>query len=80
MPVIAVTPSEVTVRQLSMSWGVEALLSEYSANSDEDILRAVRQVVDAGYVSAGDVVVVIAGSPYEPDPVADTLRIVRIRD
>jgi len=35
-------------------------------------------VVEAGFASPGDVVVVIAGSPYEKDPVADTLRLVRI--
>jgi hypothetical protein len=35
--------------------------------------------VNAGFVSSGDVVAVIAGSPYEREPVADTLRIVRVR-
>jgi pyruvate kinase len=79
MPIVAVTPSERTFRQLSMSWGVETLLSERSADTDGDIWLAVQQAVGAGFASPGDVVVVIAGSPYEQDPVADTLRIVRIR-
>jgi len=78
MPIVAVTPHERTVRQLSMSWGVETLLSEHAGNTDDGIWRAVRQVVEAGFASPGDVVVVIAGSPYEKDPVADTLRLVRI--
>ena len=79
MPIIAVTPNERTVRQLAMSWGVEAVLSERSADTDDDIWLAVQQVVGAGYVAPGDVVVVIAGSPYEQGAVADTMRIVRIR-
>jgi pyruvate kinase len=79
MPIIAVTPDERTYRQLSMSWGVETLLSEHSADTDEDIWRAVQEAVNAGFATPGDVVVVIAGSPYEQDAVADTLRIVRIR-
>ena len=79
MPIVAVTPHERTLRQLSMSWGVETLLSPLSGATDEGIWRAVQEAVEAGFASPGDVVVVIAGSPYEQDPVADTLRIVRIR-
>ena len=78
MPIVAVTPCERTLRQLSLSWGVETLLSEQAGNTDEGISHAVREAVGAGFASPGDVVVVIAGSPYEHDPVADTLRIVRI--
>lgn len=79
MPIIAVTPNERVVRQLSMSWGVQALLSERAADTDEDIWLAVQQALQAGLVSPGDIVVVLAGSPYEEHPVADTMRIVRVR-
>ena len=78
MPIVAVTPREQTIRQLSMSWGVETLLTDRSADSDEDIWRAVQLVVAAGHASPGEVVVVLAGSPYESASVADTMRIVRI--
>jgi pyruvate kinase len=78
MPIIAVTPSERVLRQLTMSWGVQALLSERSADTDEDIWPAVQQVLKEGIVSLGDLVVVLAGSPYEQNPVADTMRIVRV--
>jgi pyruvate kinase len=79
MPIIAITPSERTLHQLSMSWGVETLLSERSADTDEDIWTAIELTVRAGFASPGDVVVVLAGSPYEEEPVADTMRLVRIR-
>jgi pyruvate kinase len=79
MPIVAVTPRERTVRQLAMSWGVETLLSEHSGNTDEGIWSAVEKAVGAGFATTGDVVLVIAGSPYEKEPVADTLRLVRIR-
>ncbi len=79
MPIVAVTPHERTRRQLSMSWGVETLLCDQLGDTDEGIWRAVQETVRAGYASPGDVVVVLAGSPYERDPVADTMRIVRIR-
>jgi pyruvate kinase len=61
-----------------MSWGVAALVSEHPGNSDEGIWSAVEEAVRAGFASSGDLVVVIAGSPYEKDPVADTLRLVRV--
>ena len=78
MPIVAVTPHERTLRQLSMSWGVETLISEHSGDTDTIIWRAVEKAAGAGFASPGDVVVVIVGSPYEQDPVADTLRIVRV--
>ena len=64
MPIVAVTRIERTVRQLSMSWGVETLLSEHPGNADDGIWRAVQQAVEAGFASPGDRDVVIAGSPY----------------
>jgi pyruvate kinase len=78
MPIVAVTPHERTAHQLQMSWGVEVILSEHPGSTDEGIWSAVQKAVTAGFASAGDVVVVLAGSPYEKDPVADTLRLVRI--
>jgi len=80
MPIVAVTPNERTFRQLSMSWGVETLLARQSASTDDDTWLAVLQVVAAGFAKPGDVVVVIAGSPYETNPVADTMRLVRIHE
>ena len=53
MPIVAVTPHERTLRQLSMSWGVETLLSEHAGNTDDGIWRAVRQAVEAGFASPG---------------------------
>ncbi len=78
MPIVAVTPSELTARQLCLSWGVDALLVRESASTDDVVWFAVQRAVESGYASRGDVVVVIAGSPTEPSPAADTLRLVRI--
>ncbi len=78
MPIVAATPSIETARQLSVSWGVEALIVRESTSTDDIVWHAVQATVEAGYAKAGDVVVVLAGSPTEPDPVTDTIRIVRI--
>ena len=78
MPIVASTPSLRTARQLSLSWGVETLIVRESQSTDEVVWFSVKAAVEAGFASAGDVVVVLAGSPDEPEPVADTLRVVRV--
>jgi pyruvate kinase len=78
-PILATTPLDLTIRQLRMSWGVEALKVQESSSTDEIVWFSVKAAVEAGYARAGDVVVVLAGSPTEPEPVTDTLRIVQIR-
>jgi pyruvate kinase len=79
VPIIAATPSAETARQLSLSWGVTALTVGESRSTDDIVWFAVQAVVRAGYASSGDVAVVLAGSPTEPEPATDTLRLVRIR-
>ncbi len=78
MPLIACTPSERTARQLKLSWGVRTLTVGEASSSDEIVWFAVQAVVGAGYAVPGDVVVVLAGSPIEPEPATDTMRLVRI--
>ncbi len=79
MPIVAVTPSARVARQLALSWGVDTLVVGEAYSTDEIVWFAVQAAVRAGYASPGDVVVVLAGSPIDPEPTTDTLRLVRIR-
>jgi pyruvate kinase len=79
MPLVAATPSPRTARQLTLSWGVEAFTVDESTSTDDIVWFAVQAAVRAGHAAKGDVVVVLAGSPTEPEPATDTLRLVRIR-
>jgi pyruvate kinase len=78
MPLVAATPSTRTARQLTLSWGVETLTVEESTSTDDIVWFAVQAAVRAGHAVRGDVVVVLAGSPTDPEPATDTLRLVRI--
>ena len=78
MPIIATTPFISTARQLSLSWGVHPIIVPESESTDDVVWFAVKRTVEAGFATAGDMVVVLAGSPSEPEPVADTLRLVRV--
>ncbi len=76
---LAATPSVRTARQLSMSWGTEPLLVGESSSTDDIVWFAVQAAVAKGALAVGDIAVVLAGSPTEPEPATDTLRIVRVR-
>jgi pyruvate kinase len=79
VPILAVTPSERTLRQLTLSWGVEPMLSERRASVDEIVWFAVKGAVERGLARTDDVVAVLAGDPHDPQPATDTLRLVRVR-
>lgn len=61
--IIAVTTDEKVRRQLSLTWGVEALLSEKIFSTDEVIANAVEISKEHGYVKSSDTVVLTAGVP-----------------
>jgi pyruvate kinase len=62
--IVAITPRESTFHQLSLVWGVEALLIRHFEN---DFLKTTaagdRILLDRGYVEKGDLVVISAGIP-----------------
>jgi pyruvate kinase len=77
-PIVAATPFAFTARQLTTSWGVDTVLVPEAKTTDEAVTQAVESVRRGGYAKPGDVVVVLAGSLGDPEPVTDTLRLVRI--
>jgi len=77
-PIVAATPFALTARQLTASWGVDTVLVPEAKSTDEAVSFGVQAVLEGGYAKPGDVVVVLAGSLHDPEPVTDTLRLVRI--
>ncbi|MGA3218134.1 MAG: pyruvate kinase [Acidimicrobiales bacterium] len=77
-PIVAATPHADTARQLTISWGVDTVVVPQAKTTDEAVGYGVQAVRQGGYVKPGDVVVVLAGSLHDPEPVTDTLRLVRI--
>jgi pyruvate kinase len=47
--------------------------------SDEIVWVAVETVVRRGIARKGDIIVVLVGSPVDPEPTTDVLRLVRVR-
>ena len=62
-PIIAVTPYEAVARRLALNWGVFPIVAEKVETTDELIEKSVNIVLENGYVSKGDLVVIAAGIP-----------------
>jgi pyruvate kinase len=77
-PVLGVTPSERTARQLSVAWGVTPMMVDWHGTTDDIVWFAVKAAAERGYVHPGDLVAVLVGSPTDPNPTTDTLRLVRV--
>ena len=61
--IIAPTPSEHAFHQLGLSFGVTPCRMELSGDTDDLIAGAVSAAESAGYVKAGDIVIISAGVP-----------------
>ena len=63
-PIVATTPRQDTLRRLALVWGVQPMLAEPFANTDEMIKATVRVAVAKRLVEPGDLVVITAGIPF----------------
>jgi pyruvate kinase len=79
MPILAITPSHFTARQLKSSWGVNDVLVSSSTDIDELVHQGIEHLRADGTVSSGDYVVVMAGSDDGGLSTTDTVRMVAVR-
>jgi pyruvate kinase len=75
---LALSPNLLTIRRLSLSWGAVPLPLAESASAEAMVDAAVEAARAAGYLVAGDVVVVLAGAPHQTDSDTDLLRLLRV--
>ncbi|MFZ4517564.1 MAG: pyruvate kinase [Microthrixaceae bacterium] len=78
MPIIAFSPRERTVRQLSMSWGTVGLRAPGRVDDLGLMDELVVAARDAGYVASGDTVAVLAGAGSKGSRATDVLRLARV--
>ena len=78
MPIVAITPSEATARQLHGSWGVQDIYLSPATDIDDLCDFAVTQMKLSGTAKPGDAVVVMAGSASGGTAITDTVRMVMV--
>ncbi|MDE3009104.1 MAG: pyruvate kinase [Acidobacteriota bacterium] len=74
MPIVAITPSHATARQLHGSWGVQEVFISPVSDIDGLCEVAIRELKRNGMARAGDPIVIMAGSASGGAAVTDTVR------
>ncbi len=80
VPLLAFTPSEVTQRRLSLSWGSQTMLVAPVTHTDEMMKQVDELMLASGLVKVGDEVVVVAGTPPGVPGSTNSLRVLRVGD
>lgn len=64
IPVLALTSKSESRRRLALTWGVESDLVEDIRNTNHMVSLAFQQVLERNLATAGDSIVITAGTPY----------------
>ena len=76
VPIVALSQSAATCRQLALVWGVEAHVSEdFADNADVTIEKLIKRARAANLASPGDRLVFTSGLPFAARRATNTLRI-----
>ena len=78
IPLLAFTPEQAVRSQLSLVWGVETFMAPPVSHTDDMVRQVDRMLLDIGRCRAGDIVVVVAGSPPHTPGSTNTLRVHRV--
>ena len=77
-PIIALSPSEKALNNLSMRWGVIPLLTERLAELDQMFGYAATLAKEQGFAKDNDTVVLVAGVPIGKSGSTNLLRVITI--
>ncbi len=76
---IAPAPDPALLRQLAVVWGLQPVLMDHCCQTGDDRLAgAVQAAFDQGAVTAGQLVIVLAGHPVEGGERLPTVRLLRV--
>ncbi len=78
-PIIGCAMSEKVCAQLNLLWGVNPVLLKKEDNAEELFSDAVEEARKAGYVKAGDTVVITAGVPLGIAGKTNMIRVVEVK-
>ncbi|MBQ4110377.1 MAG: pyruvate kinase [Clostridia bacterium] len=73
--IIAATPSEKTMRQLKLSWGVYPIYNEIVNSTDDLFVQVVEKALETGYIKNGDLAVITAGIPLGTEGTTNMIKV-----
>lgn len=80
IPILAMTPEVGTYNRLSLSWGVESMLTPVVGATDEMVKIVDTVLIESGRASIGDDVMIVAGSPPGIPGSTNAMRVHRVGD
>jgi len=80
VPLLAMTPREVTRNRLALSWGAKSFLVSPVTHTDEMMSQVDHIILDNGLAAVGEEVVVVAGTPPGIPGSTNSLRVHRVGD
>jgi pyruvate kinase len=78
VPILSLSPSITTARQLALLWGNHSAVAEEITGYDDMVERAKAYAVAEGFARTGDRIVIIAGFPVGKQGSTNNIRVVRV--
>jgi pyruvate kinase len=80
IPILAFTPEVGTYNRMALDWGVEPELTPMVKHTDEMVMQADALLLQSGRCKAGELVVIVAGSPPGIPGSTNAMRVHRVAD
>ncbi len=79
-PIIAISPSESTVRRMSLYWGIRGYIFKKFKDNFDDAVEDVKNFLkEKKFVTAGDTIILTAGLPFYLHDITNMIRIEEIK-
>jgi pyruvate kinase len=79
-PILALTPSELAFRQLTVAWGVIPYFTDDISSTDEMVDAASKAIINSKLTDPGARYVITAGVPFGMRGTTNLIRVERMRD
>ena len=80
IPILALTPDSATFNQMSLTWGVEPLLTPLVTTTDEMVKQVDAILLETKRVDKGEQIMIVAGSPPGIPGSTNAMRVHRVGD
>jgi pyruvate kinase len=78
VPILSLSPTPGTARQLALLWGTHSAVSHEITTYDEMVDHAKAHALEEGFAKPGERIVVIAGIPFGRQGSTNNVRVARI--
>jgi pyruvate kinase len=80
IPILALTPDTATYNQMSLTWGVEPLLTPLVTTTDEMVKQVDTILIESKRVAVGELIMIVAGSPPGIPGSTNAMRVHKVGD